>query len=329
MVRRRVAAGVAVVVLIAIVLIVNGCLKSQKQQALKDYNRDVSQIALESDEQVSHPLFSALSDAGGKSALNVEVQIDQLHITAQNIAARAKSLSVPGEMDGAQRNLLLALDLRAEGLAKVATLLPSALGGHGKEASTQIAGDMELFLASDVIYSERVAPLIQQTLSEDGIHGLSTAPTRFLPNLGWLEPATALERITGQASSTSPSGIAPGTHGSALTGVSVGTTTLEAEPAVNHIHDGANPTFTAMVENAGSNPETEVKVDVTVTAGGKQYMASRVIERTEPGKTVSVDIPVTGLPLGVPAKVEVHVEPVPGETNHEDTLDNFLAVFEH
>ncbi len=43
MVRRRVAAGVGVVLLIVIVLIVNGCLKSQKTQALRDYTRNVEQ----------------------------------------------------------------------------------------------------------------------------------------------------------------------------------------------------------------------------------------------------------------------------------------------
>ena len=82
-----------------------------------------------------------------------------------------------------------------------------------------------------------------------------------------------------------------------------------------------------MVENAGEFPETNVKVDVTVTAAGKQYKASHVIEKTEPGKTVNVEIPVTGVPLGVASKVEAQVEPVPGETNHEDTKDTYLAIF--
>ncbi len=129
MVRRRVAAGVAVVLLIVIVLVINGCLKSEKQQSLKNYNHDVSQLAAESDAQVSHPLFVALSNAGAKSALDVEEQIDQLLIQAQKIAERAKGLSVPSEMESAQRDLLLALDLRVEGMAKVAALLPTALGG--------------------------------------------------------------------------------------------------------------------------------------------------------------------------------------------------------
>jgi hypothetical protein len=335
MVRRRVAAGVGVVLLIAVVLIVNGCLKSQKTQALKEYNHDVSRIVGESDQQVSQPLFSALSNASSKPALDVEQQVDQLHLEAQKQAAQAQGLSVPGEMDGAQRDLLLALDLRAEGVEKVAAQLRNALGGaaaagggQAKQASTLIAGDMESFLASDVIYSQRVAPLIEQTLKSAGVEGQTVASSHFLPNIGWLEPNTVLSRITGQGASSSQSGeTLTGHHGSALKGVSVGANALEPEPALNHISGGGSPTFTAQVENAGEFPESNVKVNVNITAGGKQFPASRTIEKTEPGKTVNVEIPVTGVPLGAAAKVEVQVEPVPGETNHEGTKDTFLAIF--
>jgi hypothetical protein len=328
MVRRRVAAAVAVVLLIVIVLVVNGVLKSQKVQSLKEYNRDVSQIAQEWDREVAHPLFGALTDAASKSALDVEEQIDQLRIQAQALAGRSKSLSVPGEMAGAQRDLLLAADLRVEGMTKLAALVPTALGGQAQKTSPQIAGAMEIFLASDVIYSQRVAPLIQQTLQANGVQGVATAPTAFLSNVGWLQANTVLARITGQPAGAAQSGEAlSGHHGSALKGVSVGTNTLEVEPALNHISGGANPTFTVAVENAGEFTETNVKVDATVTAGGKQYKASRTIEKTEPAKTVDVEIPVTGIPLGVAAKIEVQVEPVPGETNHEDTKDTFLAIF--
>ncbi len=327
--RRRVAAGVAIVLLIVIVLLINGCLKSEKQQSLKDYNREVSALAQESDAQVSHPLFVALTDSASKSALDVEQQVDELLKQAQAIAARANGLSVPSEMASAQRDLLLALDLRVEGMSKVAELVPTALGGQAKQASAKIAGDMEIFLASDVIYSQRVAPLIQQTLAANGISGLTTASTRFIPNIGWLEPASTLSRITGQSSTSggSEAGVAPGHHGSTMKGVSVGTTALEPESALNHINVGASPTFTVLVENDGEFPETDVKVDLTVTAAGKQIKTSHVINRTEPGKTVSVENPVPGVPLKVAAKVEVQVEPVPGETNHEDTGGSFLAIF--
>jgi len=53
-----------------------------------------------------------------------------------------------------------------------------------------------------------------------------------------------------------------------------------------------------------------------------------VIDTTEPGKTVNVEISVPGIPLTVASKIEVAVEPVPGETNHEGTKSNYLAIFE-
>jgi type IV pilus biogenesis protein CpaD/CtpE len=327
MVRRRVAAGVAVVVLIVIVLVINGCLKSQKTQALKDYNRHVNAIAAESDSQVSRPLFAALAGASGKSALDVEVQIDQLRIAAQTVAANAKKLSTPGEMTAAQRDLLLALDLRVEGMTKVAALVPTALGSKNKQASTLLAGDMEIFLASDVIYSQRVVPLISESLAANGVHGLSTTPTRFLANIGWLDPNTTFSRLTGQATGATGSQTVTGNHGSALKVVSVGTNTLAPESTLNHVSGGSNPTFTVQVENSGEFPETNVKVDITVTAGGKQYKASHVIEKTEPGKTVNVEIPVTGIPLGAAAKVQVNIEGVPGENDLENNKGTFLAIF--
>jgi len=325
MVRRRVFAGVAVVLLIIIVLVINGCLKSQKTQSLKDYNRDVSAIAQETDTQVAKPLFTALSGAPGKSALDVEVQVDQLRIQAQNIASNIKKLSVPGDMKSAQQQLLTLANLRVEAITKIASLLPAALGGNGKDAATKIAGDMEIFLASDVLFSQRVAPHIQEALSGNGIHGLTTTPSRFLPNLGWLDTGTVLSRLTGKT--VGANGVTAGTHGSALLGVSVGTTALASEPTINHISGGGSPTFTVNIEDTGDNSESNVKVGITVTAGGKQFKASHVVNSIQPGNKVNVEIPVTGVPLGVAAKVEANVEPVPGETNAENNKATYLAIF--
>jgi hypothetical protein len=329
MVRRRIAAGVGVVALIAIVLLIDGCLKSGREAALKAYNREVGQLAEESDRQVSRPLFAGLAGAASEQPLNVELKVNELREAAQKQAEEARRLSVPGEMQAAQRNLTLVLDLREEALGKIAVLVRQALDGHGKQASTLIAGAMEMFLASDVVYSQRVAPLIQQALAADGIHEQGTASTQFLPNLGWLEPGKVEQRLTGKSSSSSSQSgqLAPGTHGSALKGVSVGTTTLEAPPALNHLSGGANQTFTVMVENAGENPETDVKVNLLVTAAGKQLEASRAIAETTPGKVADAEIPVTGIPVGVASRVEATIEPVPGETNHEDLKGSYLAVF--
>lgn len=329
LVRRRIAAGVGVVLLIVIVLIVNGCLKSRKESALKSYNQSATQIVGQSDAEVGRPMFAALAGASGSTPEQVEQHINEYRQQADAQAQRAKSLSVPGEMTAAQRNLLLLLDLRKEGVRKVAEQVRTALGGQSKQASTYIAGDMESFLASDVIYSQRVAPLIAQTLSANGIHEQTAATSSFLPNLGWLEPETVLSRLTGKSSKGSTNGaVAPGTHGHSVTGVTVGASTLQPAPAVNHVHSGANPTFTVMVENGGSNAETNVKVEVSVTSGGKQLKSSHVINKTEPGSTSPVDIPVEGVALGAASRVSVYVQPVPGETNTENNKQTYDVVFE-
>ncbi len=328
MVRRRVAAAVGVVIVIVIVLVINGCLKRGKQQALETYNQNVSQIARTSEQQIAKSLFSTLSGASTKSALDVEVQVDQLRIQAQSLAERAQGLSVPSEMTAAQRALLMALDMREEGLAKVASLVRTALGEQGTQATSTIAGDMEIFLASDVIFSQRVVPLIGQELAAGGVSGQSTSSSRFLPNIGWLEPKTVAARITGQGASTSGGAVPPGNHGSALLGVSVGTNKLASSPTLNHVSGGANPTFTVMVEDSGEFPETNVKVDISITSEGKTLSASHAIDKTEPGKTYSVDVPVTGVTLGAASRVSVNVEGVPGENDLENNKASYLAIFQ-
>jgi hypothetical protein len=325
-VRRRVAAGVAVALLIIIVLVVNSCVKSEKTQALKNYNHDVSQLNKEADEQVGTPLFNTLAAAPSKQALEVEEQVDQLRIQMQSLASRAQGLSVPSEMSAAQRNLLLSYNLRVEAIEKLAALLQKALGGKDKQAMEHIAGANEILLASDVLDSQRVVPLIGETLSEHGVHGLTTTPSSFVPNLGWLEPKTVESRLTGSSATSSEA--TSGNHGSAQTGVSVGSTALEAEPALNHVAGGGNPTFSVSVEDSGEFPQTNVKVDVTVTAGGKQYKSSGNIEKTEPGKTSHAQVALSGIPTGAASKVEVVVEGVPGENDLENNKASYLAIFE-
>lgn len=327
MVRRRIAAGVGVVLLIVIVLLVNGCLKRGKEQALKDYNTGVSKIAQESQAQVARPLFATLAGAAGKPALDVSSQVNQLRMQAEEQAKQAKALSVPSPMTAAQRNFLLTLNLRVEGLAKVANLVRAALGGQAQQATTSIAGAMEIFLASDVVYSQRVVPLIQQTLAANGITGETTSASRFLPNLGWLQTSTVQAKLSGQAATGTGTAVTPGTHGHALKGVSVGTNTLAPSPTLNHVSGGANPTFTVMVENAGSNPQTSVKVDIAVTSEGKTLTASHLIDKTEPGSTSNVDIPVNGVALGAASRVSVNIEPVPGEGDTENNKGTYLVIF--
>ena len=173
---------------------------------------------------------------------------------AEQQAEAAKKLSVPGPHELGPTQLPADVNMRVEGTAKVANLVRTALGGQAQQATTSIAGAMEIFLASDVVYSQRVVPLIQQTLAANGISGESTHP-KPLPAQPRLaanrhRPGASSPAATRHLSGADP----PGTHGALAKGVSVGTNTLAPARTLNHVSGGANPTFTVMVENAGSNP---------------------------------------------------------------------------
>ena len=327
--RRRIVAGVAVVAVIVIVLLIAGLVRSGNREALEHYNQSVSTIARESDEQVAAPFFQTLAGARGQQGSNVEPRLNELGQEAEEQARKAGKLSVPGDLTSAQRAFLLSLDLRSEGVRKVANRIAAAIGGGAESATAykQIAGAMETFLASDVVYTQRVVPLIQEALSSNGVNGQSTFSSPFLPNLGWLEPATVALRTGGHTTASATAGGAPGTQGSALLGVSVGTNELVPPPELNHVHGGPNPTFSVKVENGGSATESNVTVNVSVVAGGKQYSAFHVIESLSAGQSTTVEVPVEGVPLNTGAKVSVEVEPVPGETDVENNKGTFEAIF--
>ena len=93
---------------------------------------------------------------------------------------------------------------------------------------------MELLLASDVIYAERVAPLITQELNQAGITGQTVAASTFLPDISWLNPQTVAQRILGFVPTSLGGGtLPPGqSNGHELLGVSIqgtsGTTPLQS-----------------------------------------------------------------------------------------------------
>lgn len=327
-VRRRVLAGVGAVVLIVIVIGIAGLVSGGGKEEVETYGHAVSAIIKESDENVSSPFFQAISGAGAGQRGSVEQRINELRYLAEEQEKKASALSVPESLAGAQRYLELVLDLRAEGLTKIGGRISAALGGGTESGSDYklIAGAMQTFLTSDIVYSQRVAPLIDNALEADGASGQDVADTQFLPNLGWLEPGTLTTRVSGQSATAGSGALAPGTHGTNLVSVSVGTNQLLPGEA-NHVAGGPNPTFTVKVENDGENRESDIKVDVSVTASGKEYSSYNIIAKAAAGQTQGVEVPIEGVPLNTSTQVEVYVEPVPGETDLENNKATYEATF--
>jgi len=330
---RRAVAGVGGLVLVLIIgLAVRGYLNGKRDSALRAYNEKVSTIA--SDEaQISAPLFKILADAANTGQPNVGDDVNSYRVSAALEASDARGLSVPSQMAGAQQNLLLALDLRAEALQTIANDIPSALGTDSAATATdEIAAEMQAFLASDVVYAERVVPLISQTLAGQGITDQTVSTSRFLPDLGWLTPQTVTQRMLGNAGGTTATGAAKaGTHGHGLLSVSLGGTALKQNMAVNPIKLTPAPSFSLLVANQGQNDETGVVVELKIegAAGTKPLVTTKTIN-TKSMTDTTVTMGLNGTPpVGVTVRLVAQVEPVLGEKDKSNNTMTYLADFSH
>ena len=331
-VRQGVALGVGLLVLILLVVGINSCRSSAKKRGLRDYNRDVASLVQESDSQVARPFFEQLAGAGGPdNSLNLETQVNQLRVVAEDLVKRARKLDVPDEMRQAQSNLLLVLDLRADALGRIASKLPTAQAASGADqAVVQITGQMMVFLTSDVLYSQRVIPYIQKALDDNEITGQTIATSRFLPSISWLDEAqvasrlgTALKGGTGAAKGP----VAPGSHGHGLNSVSVGGKDLDSD-AANRLPAGAALTFTVKFQNQGENDEQGVVVKVSIEGSGRPVTAQATVPTTAKGSEASVDVPLRQAPpIGAPVTINVSVDPVPGEKVTDNNKQSYPAIF--
>jgi hypothetical protein len=335
LVRRLVAAGVGVVVVIVLVLGVKGCLNGRKAQALKDYNRDVASLVQDVDAN-TEAFFAALT-TGGTSAIDVQSQINQLRLRAEAQTSQALHIGLPGEMKPAHRNLLIALGLIEESMGKVAEKIRAALStdsSTAEPAGGAPTAEMQAFLAADVLYKRRTVPFIEQALDDHGIGGQNIQDAHFLPNIGWLDAPTVARRIhadaahgAGADASTTPP--APGTHGHGLLGVSVGDVTLQSgADAANRIPAGSNVTFNVKFANQGENPEADVRVRVIVRGAGKTIVAQKTVDQTTPGNETTAAVALgQSPPLGPGVNITVEVRKVPGETNVANNSQQYPAIF--
>jgi hypothetical protein len=331
--RQAVGLGALIIIAILIVLGFKGCLDSRKDNALKDYNRNVTAVADDSDNAVGKPFFQHMA-AGASNTQDLQVQVNQLRLLAEGDVKRAKSFSVPGDMKAVQRNLELALNLRVEGLQKIADQIPSALG-RGQTSTTaidKIAAEMQSFLASDVVYASRVTPLIREALDKNGITGQTIASSQFMRDISWLSPQTVANGLGKTASSASGTSgkAAPGLHGHSLDSTSVGTVTLQPEaPGVtNRVAAGANPTVTVKFTNGGVNNETNVKVTISLRGGPKTITQTKTIAQTTAGQQSTVNIPLGQTPaIGVATTLTVSIAKVLGETKLTNNRSTYTIIW--
>src|SRR5215210_7151646 len=333
LVRRAVAAGALLLLLILLFVAVRSCASSRKENSLKDYNREVSSIVRESDTQVGRPFFQLLGQAGDESPQDLQTYISGYRVQAEAQLKQARNLDVPDEMKGAQQSLLMALEFRRDGLGFIAERIRTALGDEGDTANKavrEIAGAMQMFLSSDVLYQARAVPFIKRGLDDAEIGGQRIASSRFLPGVEWLSEQTVAAQLGQQLSGSGGRNTgepAPGLHGTGLDSVTVGDTELQTgEP--NRIPGAEDTTFVVRFTNQGENDEFDVKVTLRIEGGDKPIRVSRTIDTVARGQTAEASLALgQPPPTGAAVTVRVDVAKVPGEEKTDNNRGEYDVLF--
>lgn len=320
--RRALALGAGLLVLILIVLGIRGCLNARKDRALSDYANNVTQIVQETD-HTSEAFFGKLADPGTLSVTEFVAEVNADRSAMDNYVTRVDALDAPGDMSSVQSNLELVYELRGSAMGEIADNISTALGDVGSEKATAaIANQMRKLLASDVLYAAVVRPELNGVLEDNGIEGDDVPPSVFLQeDTKWLDEAavsSALGSVSGAAGAETP-----GIHGLGLLSTSVNGTELVAEGTTSVSTEGATPEVEVEVQNQGESSENGVSVSVTVNGNTLQGPISTI----EAGETATATIPLTPAPKGT-VTIEVEAEPVPGEQVSANNKASYTVEFE-
>ncbi len=320
MLRRGLALGGGLVLLILIVLGVKGCLDARANRELSDYARNVAQI-VEETQQTSKSFFERLEEPGSLSVTDFIDQVNADRSAVDTYATRIDDLSTPGDMSRAQANLELTYQLRASAMGEIAEKTDDALGDAGAEKAMEaIARQMQELLASDVIYEQVVRPEVDAVLADNGISDSDLPRDNFLPDEKWLEESTvsdALGAISGGVDSN-----VSGLHGTGLESVLVNETELiEGAPTTISAEEGVE--VEVSVQNQGESTENGVNVSVTFEGN----TVKEEIDEIPAGETGTAIIPLTPTPSGE-VTLEIEVEPVGGEQVTENNEATYTLLIE-
>jgi hypothetical protein len=334
-----VAIGVGLLLIIFLAVVVNACQDSRRKNALRNYNREAATIVSQSDTEVGAAFFEALAQGASQSPEDLQTSISSLRATADTNLKQAKRLDTPGDLTGAQQSLLIALELRRDGLQYISERIATALGNEGDvadQAIEGIAGEMQAFLASDVLVRTRVTPLVRDTLKDSDVVADPVATKGFLPGFSWLQPDYVADqlgtRISNAGNGNQNNGkLAPGLHGDGLVSTKVNNVTLQpGDSGSNRVPIAGDLTFVVEFANQGENTEFDVPVQVTLQGGtGKDITGKKTVDTIANGESATVNVPLSGKPTaGEVYTVNVEVKPVRGEKKTDNNKSTYNVLFE-
>ena len=327
LIRRVIALGVGVLILILLLLAVRGCLNAREERGFENYVSDLDGIVSGSN-QLSQEFFTRLDDPPkGLSELQLEAQIASDRGTAEGLLQRVEGLDVPDDLAAAQDELVQAFELRRDAFTGIAEDVPTALGTEGRtEAIDRIVGDMEAFLASDVLF-ERARVDIDEVLAQEEIEG-NVPESRFLPppTTRWLDDGEL--SVTLNTFATETGNVPPGVHGVEVFSTAIDGTALAPDLENSVAIGNEPPEITVEVQNGGASEETDLVVSYSFSGGAEPIEGEAPISSIDAQGIAKTTVPLEVVPeTDVALTLTVEVSTVLGETITDNNTATYTVTF--
>jgi hypothetical protein len=326
--RRLIALGVGVLIVILAVLGIRGCLDARKERAFENYLRDLSSVAGDS-RQLSDGFFERLNNPPPDlTELDLQNQIRSDRGSAEGHLQRAEGMDPPDQLNEAHAELALSFELRRDALETIAERIPDAFADEGRQDAVEaITRQMQILVASDALYA-RARQEIRGVLNEEEIEG-NVPASRFVPDpveryLNDLELSALLAAVAVEPGETAQ-----------VRGVEILSTTVNPGGVVllpetpNTVALNRRAQLEVAVQNSGEVREQEVTVRFSLSGAPEAIEGSSTIQRINPAASQTTALPLQPTP---PTETEltltVTVLPVPGETLIENNQSTYPVTFE-
>jgi hypothetical protein len=326
----------AVVLVVVIALVVRDCQRDQLVDSYKTYVAD-SSVIIDTSAKHGEQLRTVLNNQQGRGAQQLQTQVRQLANQSQQLVEQSQDLDPPGKMDAAHQSLITVMEFRTNGLSALADDLPQIIRSEQQAFSaTQLAGHMQRFLASDVIYDDSFVGPAKIALEEDDIVDVEIPEgdnVHFLPGntTVFASPVGAARLVPnlkggGGGGDSDASGQDDEQTGT-LRGL--GLISVEALPSGAALSTSQETSvgqdglvWKITVENGGDFDESNIAVTAELAYPdnpGDTITAERSIDAIASKEQQVVEIPLSGNPrLGESGILTVSVQPVAGETSTEN-----------
>lgn len=310
--------ALAIAVVVGLVFWVDSCQGQSTHDEYASYLNSVRPIA-----QSSASALAAYQNALGSRKLTLGELQTKLALWSrqqQEDYDTALKLVPPASLQAAHQEVLATLQLRAIGLAGMASKLSTAGSKSPAQVAADLASQAQLLSASDLVWSQLFRLPATETMQKLGVIGVSAPPSQIVSNPEVISQHSFSE-VYSRLHSTNTSGSVTGIHGSELVStdaVSSGKTQQLSTSSPTTVDVAADLVFKVSFTNSGNFQEVKVPVTLKVSVFKDVVVnTTQKVPVIQKGQTVTVTFKNLNLPpkaFGNNATVTSVIGKVPGET---------------